>query len=230
MGSFEYPRDFKGVWIPWQVYLDPELLPLEKILLTEIDSLDHTSEGGEGCWASNEYLASFCQCGHATIERALKKLSGMGLIREQGYRNRSKVWTTSLKMRELPPSKRGKYDPQNEGQDNIGEKYTESKKGYAPSVNMTEQEHEKLCAKYGRNATGLMIEKLSAFKESKGKRYKSDYRAILSWVVDWAKQERYIEDRAGDAQRDRAVKTDPETQRILDELKVRNELQEKVKV
>lgn len=37
--------------------------------------------------------------------------------------------------------------------------------------------------KYGESETALMIEKLDNYKGSKGKKYKSDYRAILNWVA-----------------------------------------------
>jgi hypothetical protein len=38
-------RDFKGVWIPKEIWLDERLNALEKIILTEIDSLDATERG-----------------------------------------------------------------------------------------------------------------------------------------------------------------------------------------
>jgi hypothetical protein len=42
-------RDFKGVWIPKDVWLDHNLTWMEKLLLVEIDSLD----AEKGCFASN---------------------------------------------------------------------------------------------------------------------------------------------------------------------------------
>ena len=51
-------RDFKGVWIPKEVWLDTRLNALDKVILMEIDSLD---QGEKGCYASNEHLAEFCQ-------------------------------------------------------------------------------------------------------------------------------------------------------------------------
>ena len=50
--EFNYPRDFKGVWIPKRVFLDERLNAIEKIILIEIDSLD--AEDSEGCYARNE--------------------------------------------------------------------------------------------------------------------------------------------------------------------------------
>lgn len=49
-------RDFKGVWISKELYLDKNLSWIEKILLVEIDSLDNSEMG---CFASNAYLAEF---------------------------------------------------------------------------------------------------------------------------------------------------------------------------
>ena len=60
----------------------------------------------------------------------------------------------------------------------------EEKKEYAQYVHMTKKEHEKLILEYGKDATGRMIRKLDNYKGSNGKKYNSDYRAILSWVVE----------------------------------------------
>lgn len=48
-------RDFKGVWIPAEYWLDPNLTVMEIMFITEIDSLDR----GDGCFASNNHFADF---------------------------------------------------------------------------------------------------------------------------------------------------------------------------
>jgi len=48
-------RDFKGVWIPKDVWLDKELGWVEKLFFVEIDSLDNE----QGCFASNNYFSKF---------------------------------------------------------------------------------------------------------------------------------------------------------------------------
>lgn len=55
---------------------------------------------------------------------------------------------------------------------------------YAEDVSMTEEEYKKLIEQYGHAKVIKMITKLENYKGSSGKKYKSDYRAILSWVVD----------------------------------------------
>lgn len=60
------------------------------------------------------------------------------------------------------------------------------KKSYADNVSMTVDEYEKLKARFNGNEVAVKrcIEILDNYKGSKGKTYKDDYRAILSWVVD----------------------------------------------
>ena len=48
-------RDFKGVWIPREIWLSTELSLMEKVLFVEIHSLDNE----RGCYASNRYFAEF---------------------------------------------------------------------------------------------------------------------------------------------------------------------------
>lgn len=71
-------RDFKGVWIPREIWLDPELNPIEKCLLVEIDSLDNDPE--KGCFASNEYLAEFIQRKPNTTANIVSSLRKRGYI------------------------------------------------------------------------------------------------------------------------------------------------------
>jgi len=60
---------------------------------------------------------------------------------------------------------------------------------YAEFVKMTEEEYGKLVAQYGKEMTARMIEVLDNYKGQNGKTYKSDYRAILNWVVERVKEE-----------------------------------------
>lgn len=55
---------------------------------------------------------------------------------------------------------------------------------YAESVSMYPEERDKLVEQYGEEFTVKLIEELNNYKLSNGKRYKDDYRAILSWVVE----------------------------------------------
>lgn len=54
---------------------------------------------------------------------------------------------------------------------------------YAENVLMTDEEYRKLADKYGDNGAQWMITKLDNYKAARGMTYKSDYRAILNWVI-----------------------------------------------
>jgi hypothetical protein len=66
---------------------------------------------------------------------------------------------------------------------------TPDKIKFAEYVFMTQTEYDALVSKHGKTATEWMIQKLDNAKGSKGYKYKSDYRAILSWVVDSYKEQ-----------------------------------------
>jgi hypothetical protein len=75
---------------------------------------------------------------------------------------------------------KGKAKPKQEEEIEV----KEEKKDFAEKVKLTISEHKKLVEKYGPKFTKICIDKLSAYKLSKGKKYDSDYGAILTWVVD----------------------------------------------
>lgn len=60
---------------------------------------------------------------------------------------------------------------------------------FAEFVAMTNDEYEKLLATYGKENTQRMIEVLDNYKGANGKKYASDYRAILNWVVNRVMEE-----------------------------------------
>lgn len=81
-------RDFKGIWIPKEIWLHPRLSYLEKILWAEIDSLDHPETG---CVASNEYFCEFFGEKERVLQRALANLKKLGLIKYGQYDGRHRI-------------------------------------------------------------------------------------------------------------------------------------------
>ena len=55
---------------------------------------------------------------------------------------------------------------------------------YAEFVTLTRDEYAKLCETHTEEGAKRMIEILDNYKGQNGRRYKSDYRAILNWVVE----------------------------------------------
>lgn len=69
-------RDFKGVWIPKDIWLSDKLSLMEKVLFVEIHSLDNE----RGCFASNRYFAEFFLVSERQIQNHLAALKEKGFI------------------------------------------------------------------------------------------------------------------------------------------------------
>lgn len=70
-------REFKGVWIPKEIWLDDNLTWSEKMLLVEIDSLSTLEKG---CIATNEYLSNFFNLSKDRISKLISSLKAKGYI------------------------------------------------------------------------------------------------------------------------------------------------------
>lgn len=94
-------RDFKGVWIPKEIWLDETLSALDKIIFAEIDSLDNENH----CWASNAHLAKFCQCSESKVSKSIKTLTDKGYIQVVSFDGRKRVLQSCLAFQTRQPSK-----------------------------------------------------------------------------------------------------------------------------
>lgn len=63
-------RDFKGIWIPKEIWLNTELTMQEKVFLVEISSLDNE----DGCFAGNQYFAEFFGISKTRVSLVIKNL------------------------------------------------------------------------------------------------------------------------------------------------------------
>lgn len=88
------PRDFKGIWIPREIWLHTELSWLEKMLWAEIDSLDCAESG---CTASNEYFETFFGLTERSVQLSLARLKRLGLIAQTHFDGRRRTLRSSLK-------------------------------------------------------------------------------------------------------------------------------------
>lgn len=115
----ETPRGFRGIWIPAEIWLDERIGAIDKILLSEIDSLDN---GETGCTASNRTLAAFCQCSERRITDGISALKQHGYIIEEtsGGRQRTLKRVRGVCVNETPsanePAYPASFEPQ--GADN----------------------------------------------------------------------------------------------------------------
>lgn len=101
-------------------------------------------------------------------------------------------------------------------------KTKDTKIALAEFVHMTQVEHDKLIERLGEERARAYIERLDNYKGATGKRYQSDYRAILNWVDRDGEKSNGPDQRAlPDQSRGSRVPTDmpPEVKRALEEEK-----------
>lgn len=75
----QYERNFKGVWIPADVWLNTDLSIQEKVMLVEIDSLHACPE--RGCWAGNDHFAKFFGLSKSRVSEVITSLTKKGYLR-----------------------------------------------------------------------------------------------------------------------------------------------------
>ena len=102
MGLFYFMnRDFKGVWIPKEVWLDDKLSWMEKLFLVEIDSLN----AEKGCFASNAYFGEFFQLSNSRVSEIIKSLVSKGYITTfliyEGKQVKQRILTPTVPIRKL---------------------------------------------------------------------------------------------------------------------------------
>lgn len=171
-------RDFKGIWIPSDIWLDDRLNALEKAILMEIDSLDV-----DGCYASNEYLAAFCKCSERKITEAISKLIDLNYITLKSFDGRTRILISNLAKTAILPSKNceaasQKMKANNNKRDNIDEnkenisKDKKEKFGSYGRVKLSHIEYEKLIDEYGKDYIDDLINKLDEYVESNNNKNK----------------------------------------------------------
>ena len=89
----------------------------------------------------------------------------------------SKSMSMSMSMSKSSSSSKSENTP-------AGADDTQTPVQFSEFVSMTNDEYKSLESEYGEHGVKRMIEILDNYKGSNGKTYKSDYRAIKSWVIE----------------------------------------------
>lgn len=88
--------------MPLEVFNDTRLDATEKILLMRIDSFCRAGYG-DGCFATNEYLSSFCGCSDRKISQSLTHLKELGYIEQKAFDGRHRtLWSRLADFSYLP--------------------------------------------------------------------------------------------------------------------------------
>ena len=178
-------RDFKGIWIPKEIWLDKNMGVLDKVILMEVDSL---CSDEEYCYASNEYLAEFCNCTETKVSTSISKLIKLGYLEIIKFDGRKRYLKSRLKKNEKQTLKNLKADFKKFNDINIinninnNKKENNKKKKYGEFENvlLTDEEYQKLKDKFKDYEE--KIQNISYYLKSKGDKYKSHYATILNWA------------------------------------------------
>lgn len=162
-------RDFKGVWIPRVVWLDERLNALDKVILTEIDSLDMSESG---CFASNKYIADFCQCSETKVSTAISKLIEYGYLAVQSFDGRTRILKSSLSNFERQVYKKCEADSQNLKHNNTytktNNKPSKDGKGASPRARFVPPTLEEVKAYCQERQNGVDAQKFIDYYTSNG--------------------------------------------------------------
>ena len=214
-------RDFRGIWIPKDIWLNKDLSTNEKILLAEIDSLGGSSNG---CFASNQYFADFFDLSKDRISRLVSGLKNKGYITvELIYKEGTcEVDKRIIKLNPYSYFYQGVQNHQGgigENTKDITNNYninnnnkTSKKKstkeprhkyGEFKNVLLSDKDLEKLKAEYGEELVEKYIKKMDGWIELNGRRYKNYYLALRQWMnKEVSKKQEKVEKQEGDTKYD----------------------------
>ena len=214
-------RDFRGIWIPKEIWLNKDLSTNEKILLAEIESLGGLSNG---CFASNQYLAEFFDLSKDRISRLVSGLKNKGYITvELIYKEGTcEVDKRIIKLNPYSYFYQGVQNHQGgigENTKDITNNYninnnnkTSKKKtikeprhkyGEFKNVLLSDKDLEKLKAEYGEELVEKYIKKMDEWIELNGRRYKNYYLALRQWMnKEVSKKQEKVEKIEGDTKYD----------------------------
>ena len=121
----------------------------------------------------------------STLQRWLRKLETWQMLNIKTYSKFSIVTVSNwieYQQDEQQVNNRRTTDEQQVNTDKNVKNDKNEKKVYGEFVRLTEEEHQKLTERLGQALTTDYIERLDNYIGSKGKKYKSHYHTILSWV------------------------------------------------
>ena len=145
-------REFKGVWIPAEIWLDARLTLVEKALYAEIDSF---SGNGKTFHKANETIQLEYGVSRPTISKAIKKLTDLGFI-EASFDGRTRHLTVQADRKIFTGSRKNSFGQQ--------EKNLRAEGKNSTSTNTIERTVDNTSKKRGARPKGLE-EVLESFKE-----------------------------------------------------------------
>ncbi len=111
-------RDFKGIWIPREIWLAQNLGCQEKCLWAEIHSLFDREKGG--CYASNEYLMNFFGVKERRLQEMIANLKHTGWLIQVSFDGRTRLLKAIIPPEDFKPPERPKSQITDNQPSNVG--------------------------------------------------------------------------------------------------------------
>ena len=92
-------RNFKGIWIPKEIWESEDLSLIEKVMLVEIDSLDDEING---CFATNKYFGDFFKLSNGRVSQIISDLSDKGYLDIEYIYNGKEIQERHIKIKRPP--------------------------------------------------------------------------------------------------------------------------------
>ena len=217
-------RDFRGIWIPKEIWLNKDLSTNEKVLLADIASLGGMSNG---CFATNQYLADFFGLSKDRISKLISSLKNKGYITVELVYKEGTYEVEQRLIKIIPYSyfqlggqdhledigKNKDYITNNYNINNNNNIPKASKKkttkeprhkyGEFKNVLLSDKDLEKLKAEYGEELVEKYIKKMDEWIELNGRRYKNYYLALRQWMnKEVSKKQEKVKKQEGDTKYD----------------------------
>ena len=163
-------RQFKGIWIPAEIWLNMDLSAIDKILLADIDSF---TGNGKMFYKSIATIAKELGVSESTIKRAIKALLDKNLIRVSGG-TRKRLCESLMRFKSQNDLIKGQNEL-DKGQidPSLGSKCTPTN----TITNSTTNSTTKIVYPFDSD---LFIEKWNLWKDYKKQEHKFKYKSALS--------------------------------------------------
>lgn len=94
--------NFKGFWVPAEIWERKDLTVKQRVILARILSLDR----GDGCFASNDYLAKDIGTTRGSIATLLSRFRKLGLLENVGFDGRTRFCKTKVGGQKQQPKRK----------------------------------------------------------------------------------------------------------------------------
>ena len=111
--------NFKGFWVPSEIWERKDLTVNQRVILARILSLDR----GDGCFASNDYLAKDIGITRGSLSNLLCRIRKMGLLENVGFDGRTRFCKTKVGNQKQQPKRK-----QSAHEDNASYEYPQNDK------------------------------------------------------------------------------------------------------